>query len=92
MPRQQTEATAYLEIYKLTNERKRLCQELDRLEQQRDRVLHRLAVLEEQVGALAQSAQEFRTEETRISATVAPGSQSSEKAGDLNLNTLFLEY
>lgn len=60
MPRQQSEASHYLNIYKLTIEKKRLQQELNSLAQRRDRIQERLAALEQEVVALDHKASELR--------------------------------
>jgi predicted nucleic acid-binding Zn-ribbon protein len=67
MPRQRSEAAHYLDIYKLTIEKKRLRQELVTIEQRRHRIQERLDLLEEQVATLEQGAQDLRTE-TSLSA------------------------
>ncbi|WP_008309743.1 hypothetical protein [Leptolyngbya sp. PCC 6406] len=60
MPRQQSESAHYLDIYKLTVEKKRLQQELTELDQRRLHLQQRLATLETQVTQLAQSAETLR--------------------------------
>ncbi len=60
MPRAKTEAAAYLDIYKLVTERKRLEQELESLNQRRDRILKRLEVLNQQAEALETVAHQIR--------------------------------
>ncbi|MBF2036561.1 MAG: hypothetical protein IGR92_14070 [Leptolyngbyaceae cyanobacterium T60_A2020_046] len=60
MPRQQTEASHYLDIYKLTVEKKRLQQELTALDQRRDRIQDRLTTLERQITELDHNAQRLR--------------------------------
>ena len=57
MPRQQSESSHYLNIYKLTVEKKRLKQELDSLEKRRDRIQNRLVALEQEMLALNGQAQ-----------------------------------
>lgn len=82
MPRPQTEATAYLNLYKLAIEKKRLQYELDSIEQRRHRIQKRLSFLESQVAEVQQAAQ-----------TPAPKLTSVTKnSSDSALNTLFLEY
>jgi chromosome segregation ATPase len=71
LPRQKTEASAYLDIYKLVSEKKRLQQELEQVEQRRDRILKRLETLETQVQDLEQTAQTLRIE----------GEEEPQKAG-----------
>jgi len=60
MPRQQTEAAAFLDSYKLTVEKKRLQQELDSLNQRRDQILQRLSVIDRQVETLETRAATWR--------------------------------
>lgn len=57
MPRQQTEAGQYLDLYKLTVEKTRLNQELASIEQRRQQITTRLAALEQMVETLQQKAQ-----------------------------------
>jgi len=60
MPRQQSEASQYLDIYKLAVEKKRLKQELASLDARRDRIQERLNMLEQQIADLDHTAQRFR--------------------------------
>ncbi|MEP0915729.1 hypothetical protein NC981_02795 [Leptolyngbya sp. DQ-M1] len=80
MPRPQTEATAYLNLYKLAIEKKRLQTELDSIEQRRHRIQKRLSFLESQVSEMQRESAPKLTSVTKISAS------------DSALNTLFLEY
>ncbi|NEQ43162.1 MAG: gas vesicle protein [Leptolyngbya sp. SIOISBB] len=57
MPRQQSESSHYLSIYKLTVEKKRLQQELDSLAKRRTLLQNRLAALEQEMIALNGQAQ-----------------------------------
>lgn len=88
MPRQKTEAAAYLDIYKLVNERTRLQQELESLEQRRDRIQQRLAVITQQVVQLEKDAHDLR-DEVPVPPKPASDSRPTE-TGDFS--TLFLEY
>ncbi|MBW4439963.1 MAG: hypothetical protein KME10_01745 [Plectolyngbya sp. WJT66-NPBG17] len=81
MPRPQTEATAYLNLYKLSIEKKRLQYELDSIDQRRHRIQKRLSFLESQVAEMQQSAPVPK---------LVPVTKNS--APDSALNTLFLEY
>ncbi len=88
MPREKTEAAAYLSIYKLVNEKKRLQQELEQLEQRRDRVQQRLTAIETQVEQLEQGAHDLKE---NIPLLVRQPMQ--EKVQDSStFSTLFLEY
>jgi predicted nucleic acid-binding Zn-ribbon protein len=60
MPRQQSEAAHYLDIYKLTVEKKRLRQELAAIEHRRQRIQERLTTLEAEVEILEDNAQFLR--------------------------------
>lgn len=83
MPRPQTEATAYLNLYKLSIEKKRLQYELDTLDQRRHRIQKRLSFLESQVVEMQQSPHAPAPKLVPVTKNSAP---------DSALNTLFLEY
>lgn len=80
MPRPQSEASAYLNLYKLSIEKKRLETELNSLDHRRQRIQKRLAFLESQVVEMQRSSKP----------KLVPVSDPS--ASDAALNTLFLEY
>jgi uncharacterized protein YjiS (DUF1127 family) len=88
MPRQQTEAAAYLDIYKLVIEKKRLRQELEGMDDRRQQICDRLAVLEQQIGALEKTAQQVREAES------SPGSITSAKPQSAieGFDTISLDY
>jgi hypothetical protein len=93
MPRQKTEAAAYLDIYKLVNERKRLEQELAGMEQRRDRILQRLALIDQQTQVLEASAHALREASHQVAiphaiASTAPSNPANIESYDL----LYLEY
>jgi chromosome segregation ATPase len=87
MPRQQTEATAHLEMYKLLVEKQRLEQELQSLDQRQQQIHERLGVLESQVAELEQTATKI---ERVQSAMVQPAAQPSQAAN--SFDTWTLEY
>ena len=60
MPRQQSESSQYLTLYQLTIEKKRLQQELISLDQRRDRIQSRLAVLAQDIETVEGQAQQLR--------------------------------
>lgn len=60
MPRQESEAAAYLDIYKLVVEKKRLQQELVSIEQRHEQINNRLNVLENQIQTLEGKAHQLR--------------------------------
>jgi predicted nucleic acid-binding Zn-ribbon protein len=59
MPRQKTEASQYLNAYKLSIEKKRLQQEFESLGKRRDRIQDRLAVIEQQLQTLEDETQQY---------------------------------
>ncbi len=88
LPRQKTEASAYLDIYKLVSEKKRLQHELEQVEQRRDRILKRLETLESQVLGLEQTAQQLRLSPNEQVSAIAPAPSPQSDS----FNTFFLEY
>ncbi len=87
MPRQKTEAAAYLNLYKLSVEKKRLHYELDTIEQRRERIQKRLAFLESQVAELEKPPQ--LTQDRSLSARSIAKQAASDSAV---FETLLLEY
>lgn len=81
MPRQQTEAAAFLDIYKLVIEKKRLQQELDGMDQRRQQILNRLAVLNQQVSDLEKTAHDLRQDSTLPESGTLPGTLSGTLSG-----------
>ncbi len=88
MPRPKTEAAAYLSIYKLVSEKKRLEQELQGLDQRRDRICQRLDVLNNQVATLKDSLQDFQADAVVKQGAIA----QPQKPQPDGFSTLFLEY
>jgi chromosome segregation ATPase len=78
MPRQNSEAAAYLDIYKLAIEKERLMNELNSLEQRTQQIRERLVILNSQVHSLESAAQ-----------AAAPIVSPPATKG---YNTLFFEY
>ena len=60
MPRQATEAAQYLDMYKLTVEKKRLQQELEYIDDRRQRLCDRLAEIEQATEGLDAKAAAMR--------------------------------
>lgn len=60
MPRQRSEAAYYLDVYRLTVEKRHLKLELAHLEKRRDHIQTRLSALEQQMTQLEQAAQQTR--------------------------------
>lgn len=91
MPRPKSEATAYLDLYKLAVEKKRLLQELQTLEQRRHVVHQRLSQLNSKIADLEENVQQQRP--ILPEATTKPQLNPQEKDKDPdNFSTLFLDY
>lgn len=101
MPRQQSEAAAFLDIYKLVIEKKRLQQELESMDQRRQLILTRLAVLDSQVADLENTAHQLRdasslSNEIAAQLPIAPLTpvikpKAQTASGD-TIDMLFLDY
>jgi DNA gyrase/topoisomerase IV subunit A len=65
LPRQRTEAAHYLDMYKLTVEKKRIQQELDNINQKQQRLQERLAEIDHQLEGLGDGAEALREQEGR---------------------------
>lgn len=74
MPRQRSESAQYLDLYKLTVERKRLQRELSGLEQRCQQIKQRLATIDAEVNTLENTAQHLRAAESGASQTPTPTS------------------
>lgn len=92
LPRQQSEATSCLEVYKLVVERKRLQSELEKLNQRRTVVLKRLEVLNQQVADLEQHIQVARQPSVKRPPVTRPAQTLSQAAKKQDFNTFTLEY
>ena len=86
MPRQKTEAAAYLEIYKRVNERTRLQKELASLGERHDRIEKRLEVLNSEVTRLESTTHQLR-DLTSENMTAQPQAANAE-----DFNTFLFEY
>lgn len=88
MPRQQTEATVYLDVYKLVVERKRLQQELQKIEQRSQQINQRMTQLDQEITTLEKTLQQMRSgivPEARSLPKPVPGQPET-------FDMLFLEY
>jgi hypothetical protein len=63
LPRQRTEAAHYLDMYKLTVEKKRIQQELDNINLKQQRLQERLAEIDHQLAGLGDGAEVLREQE-----------------------------
>jgi len=91
MPRQRSEAAAFLNIYKLVVEKKRLEQELESLDERRKQICDRIAVLNQHVDKLETSVDQMRATETSPQKSSAPNIAPDQEQSD-GFNTLFLDY
>ena len=91
MPRQQTEAAAVLDMYKLAIEKKRLQQELQEIEQRRLQILSRMMILESQVEILEAKAHQMRDPVSVESSMTLPVGRSQPYPAE-EFDLLFLEY
>lgn len=108
LPRQRTEAAHYLDMYKLTAEKKRLQQELQSLEQRSQRIQQRLLEISAHTLDLEDSAQQLRDGDELMlpseptSKVYLPTARAGSVNGPLDkgrsenppddFNLLFLEY
>jgi len=89
MPRQKSEAAAFLDIYKLVVEKKRLQQELESLDQRRKQISDRITVLDRHVAHLEGTVDHMRATENN---PVQPPPVVLPTNHDDTFNTLFLDY
>jgi len=93
MPRPQTEAATYLDIYKLVNEKKRLQQELGILEERRERIHDRIEEITAEIANLEVTAHQLRDRDDAEVSNPTPGTpKPSTPVTSDNFNTLYLEY
>ena len=88
MPRQQTEATVYLDVYKLVVERRRLQQEQQKIEQRSQQINQRLTQLDQQIAALETTLQQMRSGIVAEARPLPPTASGQPETFDM----LFLEY
>jgi hypothetical protein len=102
MPRPQTEAAQYLDMYKLTVEKTRLQQELEYIDERRQRLCDRLAEIEQATEGLDAQATSMR-QPTQASKAARPQSAHFAPTANVYLperaasapddyNTLMLDY
>lgn len=92
MPRPQTEAAAFLDIYKLVVEKKRLQAELESMDERRQQIGDRLAVLETQITHMESAVQHLRGIPTAASAQAPLLALPSQSANPNTFDMLFEEY
>jgi predicted nucleic acid-binding Zn-ribbon protein len=93
MPRPQTEAATYLDIYKLVNEKKRLQQEFGTLEERRERIQDRIAEITAEIANLEVTAHQLRDRDEAEATNPTPVTpKPSHPVTSDNFKTLYLEY
>ncbi len=83
MPRQQSEAAAMLDLYKLVVEKKRLQQELQNLETRRQQIGDRLNLLDQKIDSTETTIQQMRLAEPSHSPILPSTSGQSFEMFDL---------
>lgn len=94
MPRQTSEASHYLDIYKLTVEKRRLKRELEDLAKRQKRIQERLSLIDQQVATLEGSAQRLREpgNPSEPNSIIYPPSQASQPEEADDFGTMTLDY
>ncbi|HCF29525.1 MAG TPA: hypothetical protein DEV81_20500 [Cyanobacteria bacterium UBA11049] len=87
IPRQKSEAAAYLDSYKLAIEKKRLQQELQTIDRRHQQISRRLTLIDTQVSQLEKSIEQIHTSKPEVLETIVP-KQTLPGA----YSTMFLEY
>lgn len=87
MPRQQTDSSAYLDLYKLSIEKSRLQQELDTMERRSQEIQKHMVVLEQHMARLQQNGENHGD----VVITKTKSSVKSTSEG-LPIDTIFLDY
>ncbi|MEH2051607.1 gas vesicle protein [Nostoc sp.] len=72
MPRNQSEASNQLELYKLITEKQRIKQELVFIEQRKVLITKRLSTLQDQIDATDNNIKNFRNSESRVTPVARP--------------------
>ncbi len=92
MPRPQTEAAAFLDIYKLVVEKKRLQAELESMDERREQISDRLATLETQITHMEATVQHLRGIPVANSAQPPLLTSPSQSTNPNTFDMLFEEY
>lgn len=99
MPRQQSESAHYLDVYKLTIEKRRLRQELESLDKRRERIQTRLDALEQQIHSAEGKAQQYREAPPTVSdfpsapnSIIYPPMYGGDRSTADSFKTLTLDY
>ena len=89
MPRNNSEASKQLELYKLVTEKQRIQQELVFMEQRTQQLKQRLAVLDNQINSTEKSIQDSRKP---VPTSVKNTTRSQFAVETSNFQTYYLEY
>jgi chromosome segregation ATPase len=92
MPRQKTEAAAFLDLHKITVEKKRLQQELHSLDERRAIIQQRLDVINEQVVGIEGQIQVMRTDDGITTTSSPSSSHTFTNTHGQAFDTLMLDY
>lgn len=92
MPRNKTEASCQLELYKLITEKQRLNQELELVQQRTQQINQRLSVLNTQIGSTEKTIQEMRGIVPEVSTDITVTNDKKTFPKTNNLSTFYLEY
>lgn len=92
MPRQKSEAAAFLDIYKVTVEKKRLQQEIQTIDQRRVTICQRIAALDSQLEALEQTVQQMRNDSSEESRSLFATDTDSDSPTTTGFSTFTLDY
>lgn len=91
VPRPKTEASAYLDLYQLAVEKKRLQQELQMLEVRKQQLQQRLTTIDQKMGQLNEQASSL-TEGLEVTHLPASDSAVPETPQSPSFDTFLLEY
>ncbi len=89
MPRNKSEASQQLELYKLITEKQRIQKELNLMEQRLKQLKNRLTVLNHQIDSTEQSIQDLRQANPSIPKMLHPSKPIAQPS---NFQAFYLEY
>jgi uncharacterized protein YaaN involved in tellurite resistance len=92
MPRRASEASSYLDLYKLVIEKDRLQQELETIEHRKVQIHERLETLTQQIDGLKAKAEELGQSTTPASLRDSSSAQESSQANGGDYKTVYLDY
>lgn len=93
MPRNKSEASSQLELYKLVTEKQRLQQELQLVEQRTQQINQRLSVLNNLIIDTEKNIQEMRVIDPQVVEEQKKADNNPNNSNNSNnFNTFYLEY